>query len=405
MIVLMKPYRIKLRLSLLILIILANTACVMNRDSFRRVPPEPFEVFDETAAIIEKNYIDKSGNPVKLDTSRRPDIATLVAQTDASTTLRTPEDLETMTNPAGGAIGVALDMEDGAFEIKRSFPGSPAWKAGLRRGDKIREIDGTPTAGLPISKVIRLLQGRPGSEVVIKTADKPGKEKTITSHREVIPLQRTAAERLIGKDIGYIRIEMFWPATASDVRAAMKRMRKKNIKSLVIDLRENSGGTLDSITGVAELFLKKKERIVTLDGRFDGLKKDFQASKWFPYTDFPIDVLIDGKTSTGAEILAAALRDNKRARLVGEKTAGVGDIRTLFILGDGSQIYLRTALAYTPTGEPIDGQGVKPDKEVALSQEEKTKLYQRMESFPDLSYADDPSDVQLKAAVAILSRD
>ena len=394
----MRSLHRKLHFILFIFAVLGLTGCALGRGA-----PGPAKVFDQAAALIEKNYIDKSGNPVKLDTSMRPDISTLIAQTDATTILLTPEDIETLRNPSGGGIGVVLGLKNGAYEIIKPLPGSPAQKAGLRRGDKIPEINGAATGELPINKVVHLLQGAPGTEVVLKVEEKSGTRKEMTLTRAVIKIQGTAARRLGEKNIVYIRIEQFLSEAATEVRTAMKRFGENDIKGLVVDLRNNGGGLLDSITGVAELFMKQNEIIATLGGRYDGQEKELTASKWSPYPGFPIIVLIDGKTSSGAEILAAALRDNKHALLVGERSAGICDIQTAYPLKDGSQIRLRTAFALTTAGARVDGQGVTPDNVVVLSEEERENIYTRMELFPDLNYTASPADIQLQAAVALLT--
>lgn len=396
----MKHIYRKLYSMLFILAVLGQAGCASLHRAAN--PYEPIVVFSQATTLIEKNYIDKTGNKVKLDTSMQPDVSTLIAQLDSSAALYSPEDIQVQKNPSGGAIGVGVELKDGFYVVTVTLPLSPARKAGLHKEDKIIEIDGAPIADLSRSGVFRLLQGAPGTEVSVKIVTRSGDEKLLRITRAALEIPETAAGRLVEKNIGYLRIERFWPHTLADVKGVMKRLDRDGIRGLVIDLRNNWGGMMTSITGVSQLFMKRAEVIVTFGGRSDGQENEFKAWKWFPYTDFPVVVLIDGQTASGAEVIAAALRDNNRALLVGEKSAGRCDIRTAYPLRDGSQLYLRTALARTPAGALVDGQGVKPDKEVVVPKEERNELYDRMESFPELGYVDSPADVQLKAAIAVL---
>jgi carboxyl-terminal processing protease len=391
----------KLRIMALILVILASAGCAMNRGVFGRTA-EPSVVFDQAAALIEKHYIDKTGKNIKLDTSMRPDISTLVAQLDSSGLLLSPEDVETQTIPSSGAVGIYLGPKDGVFEVLETLRNSPARKAGLHKGDKIVEIQGTPLAGFTRARAMRLLQGTPGSLVTLKIVTRSGDEKVLSLTREIIKTLESVAERLIEKNIGYLRIERFYPDTPSHVKAAVKRLLKRDMKGLVIDVRNNSGGFLFSVNRAAELFMNRREIIVTL-AKGDDDTRVFKAGKWFPYIDFPIVVLIDNKTSSGAEIFAAALKESKHALLVGEKTQGIGGIQGVFKLKDGSQLRMRTSLAYTPQDAEIEGRGIQPDREVVFPEEQLDELYERMESLSGTHFGDSSSDVQLKTAVAMLT--
>jgi carboxyl-terminal processing protease len=390
---------------LLIMIIamtLANSGCAAGHGLFARTPVEPGDLFDQVVTIVDKNYIDKSGNKVNLDTSMRPDVSTIIAQLDSTSVLYSPEDLSITENSSRGAIGLWGDLKDSALEIRGTYPISPARKAGLQRGDKITAINDTPVSDPSPLKMIRLLQGEPGSEVTLKIVTRSGNEKTVRLVREVLKMPQTAAEYFVEGKVGYLRIERFDSDTPKEVEEAIKRLIKNHMTGLIIDVRNNSGGLLTSVAEVSELFLDRGQVIATLNGRYDGQKKVFTAAVWSSYKDFPVVVLIDGQTSSGAEILAASLRDNKRARLIGDNTRGLCVIQAVYPLKDNSKLRIRTTLAYTPNDEPIDGRGVKPDIPISLIKEEYERLYDRMAEFPELKSVDIKTDNQLKTAVSTL---
>lgn len=389
-------------LFVLIVMTLANSGCTTIRGLFARTPVEPEDVFDQVVTIVNNNYIDEFGNKVNLDTSMRPDVSTIVAQLDSASVLYSPEDHWINQNSSFGAIGVWVDLKDNALEIEGTYPISPARKASLRRGDKITQINDTLVSASPL-EMIRLLQGEPGSEVTLKIVPRTNREKTVRLVREVLKIPQTTAEYFVEGKVGYLRIERFYPDTPKEVEAAIKRLMKNHMTGLIIDLRNNSGGALTSVTEVAELFLNRGQTIATLNGRYDGQKKVFTSAVRSSYKDFPIVILIDGMTSSGAEILAASLRDNKRASLIGDTTRGVCVIQTVYPLRDGSKLRIRTTLAYTPNHEAIDGRGVKPDMPIGLTKEEYERLYDSMAEFPDLKATTTVTDAQLKMAIAVLT--
>jgi carboxyl-terminal processing protease len=392
-----------IRLTLLTIGVVAFTSgCAFTHDLFKSTPLDPAEAFDRTSSLIESHYIDKSGNAVKLDTSMRPDVMTLLAQLDGSAEYYDLEASESLMPSRKGATGVSFKLNDDSIEIESTMLKSPARKAGLRPGEKIIEIDDISVAGRKMSNVRSMLQGPVGSEVKIKVITPPDKERTVKVTREIVKPVRLVVNKLSDNTIGYLRIEDFQADTPDVVEEAVKRFSEENAKGLILDVRNNSGGLFTAITEVAQLFLKDGEVVCTLTARKEN-KKIYRAEGRGHYTDMPMAVLIDGKTASGAEILAASLGDNKRALLVGETSAGMVDIRTLFPLGGGSHLVIRTALASKPDGKRFDEHGIAPDREVILTEEERAGLYRHMETAIDGYLGNDANDRQVKGAVGILT--
>ena len=399
---LMIAQRLMRLMFLTIAVTVLSSGCAFTRDLFKRTPLDPDKAFDRTSSLIKKHYIDKSGNAIKLDTSMRPDVMTLLAQLNGSAEYYDPEAGEMLMVTNKGVTGVSIKLKNDSIEIQSTMVKSPARKAGLRKGDKILEIDDIPVAGRKLSNVMRMMQGPVGSEVKIKVITPPDKERTVKITREIEKPFLLMVHKLSEENIGYIRIEQFGGDTPDEVDEAVERFSKENAKGLILDIRNNSGGLFSAITEVAQLFLKDGEVVCTLTAKREN-KKVYRAEGHNHYTDMPMVVLIDGKTANGAEILAASLGDNKRALLVGETTAGLVEIQTLFTLGGGSYLRMRMALASKPNGKRFDEHGIAPDREVILTEEERAGLYMQIETAIDGYLGNDAHDRQVKAAVGILA--
>ena len=361
----------------------------------------PLEVFDQAVSIIERNYIDVSRKSVKLDTSKRPDMTSLISQLSPRSKWISAEEAEIATHKLGGEIGAEVRSKDSSFEIFNIFANSPAQHAGLHRGDKIIEINNEPVARLSMTQVKSKLQGAPETEVVLKVVTKKKETKVMSIIRKMLRSGPPVAVHMIENKVGYMRITQFRPEVPSEADESVHRLLDENMQGLVLDLRLNSGGLLTSVIETAQLFLKQGEIICTLIGKGDDSKM-FKAQGSTHHTKFPLIVLIDSATESGAEIIAAALKENNRALLVGEKTLGSSEMLTVFPLKDGSGLVIRTAFTNTPAGERIEGRGIKPDREVILSGEEKDALYDRINSLSNANFEEISSDIQLKTALALL---
>ncbi len=365
-------------------------------------PQEPAVIFDQARTLIEKYYIDTSGNGVTLDVSKRPDVGSLLAQLDSSAELLSWKKAVRLNNPFRAGIGLLVKSEDGEMRITGVLPGSPARHAGLKSGDRILRIDDEPVAGRSWMNVIPELVGAPGSAVNITVESAGGEPRELKMIRMVMDASPPVGERIIEKDMGYLRIGTFAQTTAAEVKHAVKDLIREGTRGLVIDLRDCSGLSDERMAGTAQLFLKEGLGIGRLSGRTPELNRTFVSQGGTHYAAIPLAVIVNENTSLGAEMFAAALHENGRALLVGQKTAGRRYGRSFFQLKDGSYLVIRTYQLKTASGSPIQDHGILPDLVVDLSPEDKDNVYRTIYSHRMWEDGDVPVDKQLAAAISAL---
>jgi carboxyl-terminal processing protease len=262
-----------------------------------------------------------------------------------------------------GAIGIEATMEEGLLRIVAPFEDTPAARAGLKPGDLIVRLDDKTVKGMSLAEAMKHLRGKPGSDItltVVRDGEPEALKFTIT--RAIIRIQ-SVKSRLLEPGYGYLRITQFRATTDTTLRAALAKLETENngkLKGLVLDLRNNRGGVLNAAVAVSDTFLRKG-LIVYTDGRIANSKLKFTATPSDALDGAPIVVLVNGASAGGAEIVAAALRDNDRAVIIGSGTFGLGVIQTIIPMSNGGAFKLTTARYYTPLGQPIQGQGVEPD--------------------------------------------
>lgn len=321
-----------------------------------------------------------------------------------------------------GGVGIEASMTNGLFKVVSAIDGAPAAKAGVRANDIVMAVDGVSIQGLTLNQAVAKLRGPVGSEVHIKLV-RPEVDNPIdvTLTRDVIRLV-VLKSRLEDGDVGYIKISSFNEQSDENIRHAVQDLStqaKGNLKGFVVDLRNSSGGLLNSVIAVSDDLLDKGQ-IVSTHGRDLSDIHAFVAKKGDITDGKPIVVLINGGTASGSEIMAGALQDNKRAVLVGTRSFGNGSVQTIFPLGpDRGAIRLTTSRYYTPSGKSIQALGIVPDREV-LQQEPESKQKtpsgeaslkghlpgQGVEQVASQSYVppDLQNDAALAAAIGILKK-
>lgn len=268
-----------------------------------------------------------------------------------------------------GGVGLEVTMEEGVVKVITAMDDTPAKKAGLKSNDYIVRIDQTPVKGLSLQDAVSKMRGEKGSiinfVVLRKGETKPLK---FSLKRDVIEV-KSVKSRLIDKNYGYVRISHFQTFTARDLTKAVVNLKKQaggQLKGLILDLRNNPGGLLESAIQTSDAFIDatsngKEELIVYTKGRLPGSKFTAVATHTDILNHAPIVVLINEGSASASEIVAGALKDNKRAILVGTRTFGKGSVQTVLPIDDKSAIKLTTALYYTPSGRSIQAQGIEPD--------------------------------------------
>jgi carboxyl-terminal processing protease len=252
-------------------------------------------------------------------------------------------------------IGAQIDVRDGLITIVAPLPGSPAQTAGLQSGDRVVALDGKPTAGLTVDAAQRLVRGAPNT-VLQLTVQRPGVGMPLnfSVEREEIHVHSVQHARLLADSIGYVDLAIFSDQSAAELRHAVDSLRAAGMRSLLLDLRGDPGGLLTEGVGVAELFLDKGQRIVTIRGRSPGETHEYDDSGPQPWPSLPVAVLVDSNTASAAEIVSGALQDHDRALLLGTVTYGKGSAQNVYPLIGGGAVKLTTAKWFTPSGRSID---------------------------------------------------
>lgn len=341
------------------------------------------DIFAETLALIDKNYVEEK-TPKDLIYGA---LAGLVNSLDAYSEFLKPDeykDLMVETEGKFGGLGIEITVKDGVLTVVSPIEDTPAWEAKLESGDFIVKIEGKLTKGITLSEAVKKLRGEPGTKVTITILrDKTKKLEDITLTRAVIKIKDIKHAGVLEGDVAYVRITEFRENTARQLDLALADLKKKGFKGLIIDVRNNPGGLLNVAIDVSSRFLEDGKTVVSTKSRTEKeviYKSLFAREK---FLDLPVVVLINKGSASASEILAAALRDNNKAVLLGETTFGKGSVQTVIPLSDGSALRLTTSKYYTPKGISIHEKGIEPDIVVALPKEtgeaEKEDVFEKIE--------------------------
>ncbi|PKN16283.1 MAG: peptidase S41, partial [Deltaproteobacteria bacterium HGW-Deltaproteobacteria-23] len=298
------------------------------------------------------------------------------AKLDPHSSFMTPEPYQEMkVTMAGsfGGLGIEINIKDGKLTVISPIEDTPAWRAGLKPNDHIWKIDATPTQGLSIQKAVSLMRGEKGTKVTLHIA-REGERKSLSFPlvRDIIKTKSMKSRTLL-PGYGYIRIIQFQQRTGEDFVLALKNIHAENpdgLNGLIIDLRNNPGGLVDSAAEVADRFIgegKDDGTIVTMKGRLPASRMNHYAKVGEKEPHYPIVILINGGSASASEILAGALQDNGRAIIMGTQSYGKGSVQSVIPLRDGYGMKITTALYYTPKGRSIQAKGITPDVIVAQS--------------------------------------
>jgi carboxyl-terminal processing protease len=367
-------------------------------------------ILDEICNILKNQYVDR--DTIDPKTCRAAAInGVLASLNDPHTAYLTPDDLKAGALDLGSTyqgIGATVSDQSGAVQIVAPFRDSPAEKAGVQAGDLILEVDGEKTDGWSNTLAVQRIRGPVGTSVTLKVKHPDGSTATLTVVRGEIekqsvftdprldPIPGEAQNVIVDRagnpapDIAYLAISQFHDNTANELRAKLKDIAAGNYKGLVIDLRSNPGGLLSATIDVADEFLDSGTILSEVDA--GGKKQSWTAHTGGLLTKMPMVILQDQGSASGAEVLAAALRDNGRAKIVGTRSFGKGTVNQLQELKDCGDpngcgaLYLSVGRWLTPKGDQIEGLGVTPDVEVPMTSQDYI----------------DKGDIQLFAAIDIL---
>lgn len=320
------------------------------------------ELFSYVLTTVRSEYVDVT-DPKDLIYGA---LDGMLASLDPHSQFLRPEDydeLKTETQGKFGGIGIEITTRDGLLTIITPIEDTPAWKAGLKPGDKIVKIDNEITRDMTLNQAVKKMRGKPGTKVTLTILRED--EMRIHEHtliREIIHIQDVKDVHLIDNHIGYIRLTEFREDSFKEFEKALADLKSKGADSLVLDLRNNPGGLLSVAVNVAEIFLPEGTMIVSTKGRQEAQDLVNKSNnKNTDYLSWPIAVLINEGSASGSEIVAGALKDDKRGVIVGVKSFGKGSVQSVIPLPDGSGLRLTTAKYYTPSGVSIHNIGIVPD--------------------------------------------
>jgi carboxyl-terminal processing protease len=269
-------------------------------------------------------------------------------------------DMTQETKGEFGGLGIEISIRNKQLTVVSPIEGTPAYRAGIKAGDIILKIEGESTDGIQLMDAVHKLRGKPGTKVIItvlREGWEEGREIKIT--RDIIKIRSVRSLKL-DENIAYLRLNQFMETSSKDLKKELEQFKKTGVKGLILDVRNNPGGLLDSSVEIAEFFLDKGQVIVSTDGRLEQMKQQFKAEHE-SFWELPLVVLVNEGSASASEILAGAIQDNKKGMVVGAKTFGKGSVQTLLRLSGGGALRLTTAKYLTPKGVAIHGVGIEPD--------------------------------------------
>ena len=321
------------------------------------------DLFGEVLEKINKEYVDEINQSESMDSA----INGLLQSLDPYSSYMSPEifeEMQTETSGEFGGLGIEVSMEAGVVKVITPIDDTPASKAGIKAGDYIVKINDIQVQGKSLSEAVDLMRGPVGSGIEL-TVRRRGAKKALTFNvvREVIEVQSVKSE-LLDNNIGYLRLTSFNDNSSQQIKKQIKKLKKnKNLNSYILDLRNNPGGLLSQAIKISDFFLENGEIVSTKS------RKKSENRKWFAKKGDILDgktllVLINYGSASASEIVAGALKDHKRAILVGENSYGKGSVQSIIPLKNKGAIRLTVAKYYLPSGKSISEVGVRPDIEV-----------------------------------------
>ena len=347
----------------LLLLVLFWNALTQNIHSSEVDIYQKIDLFGEVLEKINEEYVDEINQSESMDSA----INGLLQSLDPYSAYMSPEifdEMQTETSGKFGGLGIEVTMESGVVKVITPIDDTPASRAGVKAGDYIVKINNVQVQGKSLSEAVELMRGPVGSGIEI-TIRRRGLKKALTLNivREIIQVKSVKAD-LIEKNIGYIRLTSFNENSGDQIKKEIQKLEKnKNLKGYILDLRNNPGGLLAQAIKISDYFLDNGEIVSTKS------RKAYENRKWFAKKGDLIKgkamiVLINYGSASASEIVAGALKDHKRAILVGENSYGKGSVQSIIPLRNKGAIRLTVAKYYLPSGKSISEVGVSPDIEV-----------------------------------------
>mgnify|MGYP001273221940 CR=1 FL=1 len=351
-----------------------------NKDESSSLPIEDLKKFANVYGAIKANYVED----VKDSKLIKGAVSGMLSGLDPHSTYLDEDafkDLQAGTQGQFGGLGIEVGTEDGLIKVVSPIEDTPAARAGIQSGDLIIKINSKATKGMSLGDAVKLMRGKPKTDIIL-TVVRDGAPAPIvfTITRDIIQVQ-SVRSKLIENEIGFVRISQFQEKTTEGLVTHINRIveeAKKNnttLRGLVLDLRNDPGGLLHAAVGVSAAFLDPGLLVVSTDGKQQESQREFYAkqndysrvgldplAKLSPLSrTIPMVVIVNGGSASASEIVAGALQDHKRAKILGTQSFGKGSVQTILPLSNNTAIKLTTARYFTPSGETIQAKGIKPD--------------------------------------------
>ncbi len=344
--------------SLLSVFLSTNVLCAKEVETEEFNSYELLNLFGEVLERTKATYVEEVSDKKLIESA----INGMLVSLDPHSGYLDKKDFKYMneqTKGKFGGLGIEITMEQGVVKIVSPIDDTPAFKAGLKPGDYITNIDGETIIGMTLNEAVDKMRGKPGTKVKLTIRRINEKPFEVTLKREEIKTRSVKSE-IKDENVLYLRIGSFSEDVDKDIKKAFEKESKKQLKGIVLDVRNNPGGLLDQAVAVSSLFLNQGE-IVSTRSRNEEDTVRYSAKGKDITNGLPIVVLINNGSASASEIVAGALQDHKRAVILGEKSFGKGSVQTIVPLGNYGAMRVTTARYYTPSGKSIQATGIEPD--------------------------------------------
>jgi carboxyl-terminal processing protease len=376
---------------------------------------ENLTVFTRALQLIRQDYVDP--NKIGYKDLTYSALHGMLSALDPHSQFMEPQDYRGMrdeTRSEFGGLGIVVSNKDGLLTVISPMEDSPGFRAGILPGDQILRINGKTTEKMSLQDAIELLRGEPGQKVTL-TIYRPSSKQTrdYVLQREIIKVASVKDAKILDQTLtgnfklGSVRITQFNEPTAQELNRKLGELEAQGMQALIVDLRYNPGGLLTSAVDVCGLFLPPRTMVVYTEGRDTSQRREYFTDKNAkPHQNFPVVLLVNSGSASGAEIMAGALKDLNRAILVGETTFGKGSVQSVIQLPDGSALRLTTAKYYTPGKQVIHEKGVVPNIKASLTSDQERALLLRRRDAPlspdEQKFVGEQKDTQFDRAVDVL---
>ena len=339
-----------------------NSQSVADTTVTAPVPWKDAKLLAEVLEHVRREYVERISDQELIEAAIRG----MIADLDPHSAFLDPEQFDEIRISTTGeysGVGIEVALENGVVKVVNPIEDTPAFRAGVLAGDRILAVDDVPVDAENLNDTIDRMRGRVGTPVKISIARGPDpKPMEFTLARAAVQVH-SVTQKLLEPGLGYVKISHFSETTTPDLERAIAKLKKTSggaLRGLVLDLRNNPGGVLEAAVDVSDVFLDGG-LIVTANGRAPDAQFSMDAQPGDDLNGAPLIVLVNGGSASASEIVAGALQDHHRARLVGSQTYGKGSVQTVMALSDGHAIKLTTSKYFTPSGASIHQRGIKPD--------------------------------------------